>query len=85
MVVAAAHRARKPVILCGECAADPSVIPLLIGLGIRDFSVAARHIPLVKHTIRKWRIVDACRLSESALEYPGAQELKEFLLAETVR
>lgn len=85
MVVASANRARKPVILCGECAADPAMIPLLIGLGIREFSVAARHIPLVKHTIRKWRILEACRLAEGALEYPSAQELKEFLATETIR
>jgi phosphotransferase system enzyme I (PtsI) len=85
MVVASANRAKKPVILCGECAADPMMIPLLIGLGIREFSVAARHIPLVKHTIRKWRILEACRLAENALEFPSAQELKEFLISETAR
>ena len=85
MVVASANSAHKPVILCGECAADPTMIPLLIGLGIREFSVAARHIPLVKHTIRKWRILEACRLAEGALEYPSAQELKEYLAAETIR
>lgn len=85
MVVASANRARKPVILCGECAADPAMIPLLIGLGIREFSVAARHIPLVKHTIRKWHILEACRLAEGALEYPSAQELKNYLLSETSR
>jgi phosphoenolpyruvate-protein kinase (PTS system EI component) len=56
-----------------------------IGLGIREFSLAACHIPLVKHTIRKWRMLEACRLAANALAYPGAQELKEFLLAETVR
>jgi phosphoenolpyruvate-protein kinase (PTS system EI component) len=61
------------------------MIPLLIGLGIREFSVAARHIPLVKHTIRKWRILEACRLAEGALEHASAQELKDFLAAETIR
>lgn len=85
MVVSSANQARKPVILCGECAADPAMIPILIGLGIREFSVAARHIPLVKHTIRKWRILEACRLAENALEYPSAQELKNYLAAEAIR
>lgn len=85
MVVSSANRAKKPVILCGECAADPTMIPLLIGLGIREFSVAARHIPLVKHTIRKWRILEACRLAEGALEYPSAESLKEYLATETIR
>lgn len=85
MIVSSANNARKPVILCGESAADPSMIPILIGLGIREFSVASRHIPLVKHTIRKWRILEACRLAEGALEYPSAEELKSYLAAETVR
>lgn len=84
MIVASANSARKPVILCGECAADPMMIPLLLGLGIREFSVAARHIPLVKHTIRKWRILEACRLAEGALEHTVASELKEYLAAETI-
>lgn len=85
MVVSSAQNARKPVILCGECAADPAMIPILIGLGIREFSVALRHIPLVKHTLRKWRIVEACRVAESALEQTAAQDLSDFLAAETVR
>lgn len=85
MVVSSANSARKPVILCGECAADPAMVPILIGLGIRELSVAARHIPLVKHTIRKWRILEACRLAEGALDHPSAQELKEFIAAETAR
>ena len=85
MVVASANSTRKPVIICGEHAADPSLIPLLIGLGIREFSVAARHIPIVKHTIRKWRILEACRLAEGALEYTSAKELSEYLAQETNR
>jgi len=85
MIVTSANSARKPVVLCGESAADPAMIPILIGLGIREFSVAARHIPLVKHTIRKWRILEACRLAEGALEYASAPELKQYLAAETAR
>jgi phosphotransferase system enzyme I (PtsI) len=85
MVVASANCERKPVILCGECAADPSLIPILLGLGIREFSVAARHIPLVKHTIRKWRILEACRVAEGALEHTVAEELKVYLAEETIR
>ena len=85
MVVSSANAARKPVIVCGESAADPSMIPILIGLGIREFSVAARHIPIVKHTIRKWRILEACRLAEGALEHHSAKALKEYLALETAR
>ena len=79
MIIASASRFKKPLLLCGESAADPIMIPLLLGLGIREFSVAARNIPMVKHIIRKWRILDACQLAEQALEYSSADDLKRFL------
>lgn len=79
MIVSSAGAAHKPVFLCGECVADPALIPVLMGLGIREFSVALNHIPLVKHTIRKWRILEACRLAEGALEQASASDLREYL------
>lgn len=79
MIIASASRFKKPLLLCGESAADPVMIPLLLGLGIREFSVASRNIPLVKHVIRKWRILDACQLAEQALEYFCVDDLKRFL------
>lgn len=79
MIVASATRFKKPLLLCGESAADPMMIPLLLGLGIREFSISARNIPIVKHIIRKWRILDACQLAEQALEYSCAEDLKRFL------
>ncbi len=79
MIVASATRFKKPLLLCGESAADPVMIPLLLGLGIREFSVSARNIPIVKHVIRKWRILEACQLAEQALEYSCVDDLKEFL------
>jgi phosphotransferase system enzyme I (PtsI) len=79
MIIASASRFKKPLLLCGESAADPVMIPLLLGLGIREFSVSSRNIPIVKHIIRKWRILDACQLAEQALEYSCADDLKSFL------
>jgi phosphoenolpyruvate-protein kinase (PTS system EI component) len=79
MIVASANRFKKPLLLCGESAADPIMIPLLLGLGIREFSISARNIPIVKHIIRKWRILDACQLAEQALEYSCAEDLRRFL------
>ncbi len=42
----------KPVSICGEIAADPRFIPLLLGLGFREFSVSIRAIPVVKNIVR---------------------------------
>jgi len=46
-VAAAARRAGIGVSVCGDSAADPAVLPLLIGLGIRALSVGAARVPLV--------------------------------------
>jgi len=46
-VTTAAAAARIPVSVCGDAAADPAVLPLLLGLGIRTFSVGAARVPQV--------------------------------------
>jgi phosphoenolpyruvate-protein phosphotransferase (PTS system enzyme I) len=50
--VEAALRARIPVSLCGEMAGDPRYTALLLGLGIRDLSMAPSKIGRVKQRIR---------------------------------
>lgn len=79
MIVNAASLKNKPVILCGECASDPLLLPVFIGLGIREFSVAICHVPLISQVIRKWKILEANRLAQSALEIPSAKDLRKFL------
>jgi phosphotransferase system enzyme I (PtsI) len=48
----AAQRAEKPVSICGEIAGDPRYAPLLVGLGVRELSMASQSIPRVKQRIR---------------------------------
>lgn len=55
----AALRMRMPVSVCGEIAGNPRLTPLLLGLGLRSFSVNASAVPRVKQVIRRVDI-DAC-------------------------
>jgi len=48
----AALKARIPVAVCGEMAGDPRFTALLLGMGIRELSMAASNIPRVKMRIR---------------------------------
>jgi len=78
-VVSVAERRKKELILCGEMAADAKFIPLLLGLGIRKFSMAARHIPEVKHFIRNIRLMDACSIAEQAFRILSCEDLQKYL------
>ena len=54
----AALRMRMPVSVCGEMAANPRLTPLLLGLGLRSFSMNASAVPRVKQAVRVGR--DRC-------------------------
>ena len=59
MTVREGQRAGIPVSICGEMAAQARVTPLLLGLGLRSFSVNATAVPRVKQAIRTARVA-AC-------------------------
>lgn len=68
----AALRMRKPVSVCGEMAANPRMTPLLLGLGLRSFSMSAAAVPRVKLMVRAVEI-DACiRLARRVMEQADA-------------
>jgi phosphoenolpyruvate-protein kinase (PTS system EI component) len=62
VVTAAADRA-VPVSVCGDSAADPEVLPLLLGLGLRTFSVGAARLPQVAAWVAG---TDAARAADQA-------------------
>jgi phosphotransferase system enzyme I (PtsI) len=63
--VDAARTKGKKVFMCGEMAGDPLHIPILLGLGIDEFSMNPNAIPLAKQTIRSLNIQETrCFLSE---------------------
>jgi phosphoenolpyruvate-protein phosphotransferase (PTS system enzyme I) len=66
--VEAALRARIPVSLCGEMAGDPRYTALLLGLGIRDLSMAPAKIGRVKRRIRALDMVAASRRARAIMD-----------------
>jgi phosphotransferase system enzyme I (PtsI) len=63
--------------ICGEMAGNPIMVPLLIGLGVDEFSVSATLVPLVKDVIRKLRFSQAEALAETVLARESAFEITE--------
>ena len=66
--VEAALRARIPVSLCGEMAGDPRFTALLLGLGIRDLSMAPSKIGRVKQRIRSLDMAAATRRARAIMD-----------------
>ena len=67
MVVRAARRRSIPVAVCGEMAADPVLLTLLIGLGLTEFSMAPTAIGLAKQVLRGVSAGDARRMARRAI------------------
>lgn len=80
-VARSARRAGIPLALCGEMAADPGALALLIGLGVREFSVAPTAIPLVKQVIRELSALEAGQAARRALRGRTVADVKAALAA----
>jgi phosphotransferase system enzyme I (PtsI) len=79
----AALRLRMPVSVCGEMAANPRLTPLLLGLGIRSFSMNASAIPRVKQAVRAVAIDDCTRFARRVMAQSDAARIQELVLGFT--
>jgi phosphotransferase system enzyme I (PtsI) len=80
LVARAARRRRIPVSVCGEMAADPVLLTLLVGLGLTELSMAPTAIPLAKQVLRGLNAADARRAAGRALHARTAAEVESVLV-----
>ena len=75
----AASRARIPVCVCGEMAGDPRYSALLIGLGIRELSMATTNIPVVKNRIRSTDLVAASSRARLIMDQSDSARIAQLV------
>ena len=80
-IIEAANAAGIMVGMCGEAAADPLLIPLLISFGLGEFSVSATSVLATRGTIAKWSKTEADELTAKALSLATETEVAELLKA----
>jgi phosphotransferase system enzyme I (PtsI) len=80
LVARAAKRRGISVSVCGEMAADPVVLTLLVGLGLTEFSMAPTAIPLAKQALRRLRAQDAVAVAARIIRARTAAEVEKLLV-----
>ncbi|MFZ0168760.1 MAG: phosphoenolpyruvate--protein phosphotransferase [Candidatus Dormiibacterota bacterium] len=71
-----AETRRRPVAVCGELAGQQGAAALLVGLGIRELSVAVPLVAEVKEAVRQIDIAEARQLAQQALALPDADAVR---------
>lgn len=83
-IIEAANAVGIMVGMCGEAAADPLLIPLLISFGLGEFSVSATSVLATRGTIAKWSKAEADELAAKALSLATETEVAELLKANVI-
>jgi phosphoenolpyruvate-protein phosphotransferase len=78
-VIETGHSAGIWVGVCGELAGEPAAVPILLGLGLDEFSMAPGSIPRAKAIIRQWSLPQARKLAAAALSLDTASAIRELV------
>ena len=78
-VIKACRGAGKSVTLCGEMAGIPSAFVLLLGMGLRSFSMSPAFIPTIKDLASHLTIPQAERILSRALSFKTSTHIKRYL------
>jgi phosphocarrier protein FPr len=79
--VCQAAAGRADVAVCGEVAVDPAAVPLLIGLGVRELSVAPHAVPRVKARVRELDLEPCAVVAKQSLSLESAADVRDFVAA----
>ncbi len=78
-VIEACHRANKQVTLCGEMAGQPRAFVLLMGMGLRSFSMSPAFIPTIKDLAAHVTIAEAREVLEKVLRLKTTNQVTRFM------
>jgi phosphotransferase system enzyme I (PtsI) len=79
MVRRAAWRQRLPVSLCGEMASDPALLTLLVGLGLREFSMTPGAIAIARQVLGEVKAEDLRAMARRILRLSTATDIEQEL------
>jgi len=78
-VIQDAHKAQIELSVCGEMASEPEYVMLLLGMGVRVFSLAPPMIPEIKQIIRSVKIEDCNSVARKVLTMNSERQISSYL------
>ena len=79
MVIDASHAQGKWTGMCGEMAGDSIAIPLLIGLGLDEFSMSAPTMLKARNQINQLTQIEMKQIAENALSMQTSEQVKQYV------
>lgn len=79
MVISAGQRAGIPISMCGEMAGDPRYIPLLIGMGLREFSMQPGSLLVAKERLLELDAAKLARQTRKLMKRLGESDFEQLL------
>lgn len=78
-VIKACDKAGKPVTVCGEMAGQPKAFVLLLGMGLRRFSMSPAFVPSIKQLASQVSVFEAEQILDSVLKLKTTAQVKKFM------
>ena len=84
-VVRKGNEAGRPVTVCGEMAGQPRAFALLLGMGVRNFSMSPAFIPYIKEFAKHLSLAEATRILAHALTLHTTGKVTHYLTEQLTR
>ena len=78
-IVSGARKQRKDVSICGDLSTDPRMLPFLLGIGLRTFSIDIVNAPAVQRLVQRTTLAGAETMAGSMLGFGRISEVEDFL------
>ncbi len=79
MTIRAGHKTGTPVSVCGEMAGDPRLTRLLLGFGLRQFSMHPAHVLAIKHQVLQSDIAKVSSVARKILSTAEIERIEPLL------
>lgn len=84
-VIAACNRRKVPITVCGEMAGKPKAFLLLLGMGLRKFSMSPAFVPSIKQLAAQISVTEAEGLLAEAMRFRTTAQVNKFMTQQIER